>query len=133
MILFWDSSAVLPLIFKEPHSELALAAWQDGSEHLAWDWMEVETHAAVVRRKFELNHLQAWRLRLERFSLFGLPPDAYRKIMACNQRWALRSADAGHVFVLGELRKELPEMRLVTFDIEMIDLARRENWPLWKP
>lgn len=132
MVLFWDSSAVLPLIFKEVHSEAALEAWQSGTAHLAWDWMEVETHAAVLRRTFDSSHLRAWRLRLEQFSLFGLPPDAHRNIMACNQQWGLRSADAGHVFLLGELRIEFPEIRLVTFDQEMIHFARREEWSLWE-
>ena len=132
MILFWDSSAVLPLIFKEIHSEAALDAWEAGTEHFAWDWMEVETHAAVVRRTFDPSHLRAWRLRLDQFSLFGLPTDANGKLMAYNETWGLRSADAGHVFLLRELQSEFPEVRLVAFDQEMIDLAQREKWPLWK-
>lgn len=132
MVLFWDSSAVLPLIFKEIHSEAALKAWQSGTTRLAWDWMEVETHAAILRRIGDSSHLRAWRLRLEQFSLFGLPPDANRAIMASNEQWGLRSADAGHVFLFGELRDEFPEIQLVTFDQEMIDLALRQEWPIWE-
>jgi predicted nucleic acid-binding protein len=130
MVLFWDSSAVLPLIFKESHSKAAMMAWQRGRIHLAWEWMEVETHAALVRRTYASVHLRAWRSRLDRFYLFGLPPEANRRIMACNQQWALRSADAAHLFLFQELRNEFPEIQLVTFDGEMINLARKEGWRL---
>lgn len=131
MLLFWDSSAVLPLIFKERHSDPALSAWRAGSAHLAWEWMEVETHAALVRRGFAEHHMAAWRMRLEQFLLLGLPPGSSRSIMALNDEWALRSADAGHVFLFRQICEQFPGMKLVTFDGEMAAICQNRGWPIW--
>jgi hypothetical protein len=45
MHLFWDTSAVIPLIMREPHTARAHRAHAAGRRALAWSWMRVEAEA----------------------------------------------------------------------------------------
>lgn len=132
MIFFWDSSAFLPLLFQEKHSDRAVDAWEAQGSHFAWKWMEVETHSAVVRRRSIKSHLQDWRTKMDEIIFLTTPADSNREIMTMNEHWALRSADAGHVYVLNVLRRKHPGVVLVTFDAEMIRLARKNSWSIWE-
>lgn len=93
--------------------------------------MEVETHSAIVRRKSIESHFEDWRSKIGQMIFLTVPSGSNREIMAMNEHWSLRSADAGHVFVFNSLRTKHPGAALVTFDEEMIRLARKEAWSVW--
>ncbi len=131
MALFWDSSAILPIVLEEPHSSMACSAWRSGEEHFAWNWMELETHAALVRRKANAFQWQGWRFCLDRVFLIELSAANYPALMRCNEVWKLRSADAGHVYLFETLLGTRPDFKFVTFDAEMRSLCEALNWPIW--
>jgi uncharacterized protein with PIN domain len=58
---FFDTSAIVPLILREPHSQAARTAWETAEECFAWKWLKVETEAALVRRKASAPAWQLWR------------------------------------------------------------------------
>ena len=50
MIAYWDTSALLPLLLQEPHTPAAVEAAALVTLNYGWDWMQVETEAALRRR-----------------------------------------------------------------------------------
>ena len=48
---FWDTSALLALVFDEPHSASASEALEATTEFHAWDWLTVEAKASLTRRR----------------------------------------------------------------------------------
>ena len=47
MRVYFDTSAILPLVLPEVHSEAVRRAWPDFSERRAWSWLVVEAEAAL--------------------------------------------------------------------------------------
>lgn len=131
MALVWDSSAVLALVFEEKGTPLAMRAWESDPRHVAWRWMIVETHAALVRRGATATNWADWQWRMDRFDWTELSPSILPHLMKANTDWKLRSADAGHVYLFEELLSEGLDISLVTFDREMRSLCKVKGWPLW--
>ena len=98
---------------------------------MAWDWMEVETHAALVRRKADAAQWRVWKFCLDKVSLLGMSAANHPSVMKRNEAWKLRSADAGHVYLFETLLGSGPDFRIVTFDREMRSLCQAKNWPVW--
>jgi len=130
--LVWDSSAVVALIFEEEATPLAVKAWERDPRPIAWRWMMIETHAALVRRGATPSNWADWRWRLDRFDWSELSPVALEHVMEANAGWKLRAADAGHVFVFEQFLDEGLDVGLVTFDREMRALCETKGWPLWR-
>jgi predicted nucleic acid-binding protein len=123
MQLFFDTSAVLPLLLKESGSDSARMAYLAGEAFFAWTWMSVESEAALVRRKADAVTWRNWRNLKRTFTWLGFPESATGEVCAFNRELGLRAADAGHLYVFEKAVAAVPELRLVTFDGEMASAA----------
>lgn len=130
MDLFWDTSAVVPLILQERHTDLALAAFAEAERFFAWDWMTVETEAALARRQARASQWEKWQELTRLFQWIHLPTNEWDEIRKRNRRWMLRAADAAHLYAFSRLSLLLPETRLVTFDEEQRRLASSKGFRL---
>ncbi len=131
MRLFWDTSAIVLLIFQEPHTDSALRARAATSQAFAWNWMRVEAEAALARRKAKPGD---WK-NLERlFSVFiwlDLDSGDLSSLCRFNKPLGLRALDSGHLFVFSKAHSADETLRLVTFDGEMRGAAEKRGLPVW--
>jgi len=130
MDLFWDTSAVVPLVFDELHTSPALRAFQQGDGFFAWDWLAVETEAALSRRKARDSEWEKWSEISRLFQWVHLPPHEWIEIRKQNRQWMLRAADAAHLYAFRRVCSILPDLRLVTFDDEQRSLASKKGFHL---
>jgi predicted nucleic acid-binding protein len=127
MLAFFDTSAIVPLILMEPHSEAAGTVWKETSQRLGWQWLRVEVEAALVRR---IAPPEAWsRWYVIESAMDWVEPEAgwLEHLRSFNRGVGLRSADAGHLYFMERCLRGAPELRLVTFDIEMRRAAARRG------
>ncbi|MBU0679369.1 MAG: type II toxin-antitoxin system VapC family toxin [Verrucomicrobia bacterium] len=125
MRAFFDTSAVVPLLLEEPLTADARGAWDECSEAWAWSWLRVEAEAALSRRKADAVAWRAWRSLSEGIQFVSLNADQLPTLCAFNRGIGLRAADAGHLFVCDRLMKHVPDLKLLTFDREMLEAATR--------
>lgn len=127
MIAFFDTSAIVPLIFREPHSESARKAWEEAEHCLAWKWLRVEADAALVRRKASV---EAWNLwRTIEGAIHWIEPEGewLEQLRTFNRGVGLRASDAGHLYVMERCASGIETLLLITFDSEMIQAARQRG------
>jgi len=129
---FFDTSAIVPLIFKEPHSDAARAAWKASSVRLGWQWLRVEAEAALTQRSGSLEAWNLWR-RIESAIEWVEPhTDWYGHLRSFNRSLGLRAADAGHLYVMERCLESVPDLTLMTFDQEMAKAAASRGLGLWQ-
>jgi hypothetical protein len=131
MNLFWDTSAVLALVLNEPRSADAHAAWNLSDADYAWRWMTAEATAGLARRRANANQWKTLDEILSAFHFTDLEPTAIDAIRQANRRWALRAADAGHLYCFQQVSFVLPEIELVCFDDEISTAAKGLGLRLW--
>ncbi len=125
MHAYWDTSAVVALIYEEEHSVAAQRASVATRAIYMWEWGRVEAEAALLRRGAEK---QDWRYLDEIFSAITWIStdrkflDAVRR---SNQDWKLRTMDAAHLEVTRRLVESISELVLVSFDVEMVTAAKQ--------
>ncbi|NBB78212.1 MAG: PIN domain-containing protein [Verrucomicrobia bacterium] len=130
MRIFYDTSAVVPLLLAEERSEVAIEYWREQKEAWAWDWLLIETEAALIRQKADSTAWAAWRNIANNFTCCELSSSRLAELRAFNRRLGLRAADAAHLFLFDRLVNRLPELRLLTFDREMARAAQNLALPL---
>lgn len=131
-VLYWDSSAVLSVLFQDAHSRRAAAAVRKPAVHLlsTLAWAEVHAVIARIEREHALADIlvDAARESLDRgpWRRASISPewDVVRDLAA---RWELRGADLWHLSAAKTLRAELPELQLLTFDTRLGRAARGER------
>ena len=124
-VLYWDSSAVLSVLISDLHSTEATEAARRTGTHLLSTLAFAEVFAVLARFErdgslptvladaaHELVKNGPWR-RLT------LQPD-WASIHDLAVRWPLRGADLWHLATAVTLSRELPELRLITFDARLI-------------
>ncbi len=133
MDAFWDSSAILAIVFNEQRSSLAKEAWDSSEYDYAWRWLKVETCSALSRRGASSAQWTYFNDLLKSFRFLDLASNEMDELCAMNRRWRLTAADAGHLFCLQQASFVLPHLEFVCFDDEMISVARKEGFRLWQP
>jgi len=131
MRLYWGTSAIVALIFQEPHTAAALRARDATRQAFAWSWMRVEAEAALIRRKAEPAH---WKNLEKLFSVFiwlEWKSDDLTSLCRFNKTLGLRALDSGHLFVFAKAHAADKTLRLVTFDGEMRNAAEKRGLPVW--
>jgi hypothetical protein len=131
MNAFWDTSAVLALIFQEPHTGQAQKAAAEVTVAYAWWWLKVEAWSGVVLRKGNNEQKAACRQALKAFTWVNFPRSKTPELLSLNAKHGLRAADAGHLFCFKELSRAVQGLNLVSFDREMIEAAKREGLLVW--
>lgn len=132
-VVYWDASAVLPLLFADSHTGAA-SAWMtlDGAVHLLSSLAYTETSAVIARLERERalsevlaqtawNSLASWPWRR-----MTVQPD-WDTVHPLARRWPLRGADLWHLACARSLQKHLPELHLLTFDARLHEAARGEG------
>jgi len=128
--VFFDTSAWVPLLLREAATENMRTAKKQVSEIWAWEWMRVETEAALTRRKATPQSWIVWKELQTEVSWVDLDSDQTDSLCSFNRALGLRAADVGHLFVFDRLFAELPDLVLLTLDGEMAAAARRIGLPL---
>lgn len=127
---FWDTSAVVPLVFREIHSPSAQSAFRQAESFFAWDWMQAETEAALARRQARERDWKSWAEIRALFQWVHLPTGEWPEIQKQNRSWRLRAVDAAHLYAYRRVAAILPDLRLITFDEEQRALAAKKGFRL---
>jgi predicted nucleic acid-binding protein len=120
-VIYWDASAILSVLFQDPHSEQAAEAARRRVTHLVSSLGYAETVAVIGRleRERELPTVLAEAarelVRVGPWRRLALQPD-WRGIDELATHWPLRGADLWHLATASTLSRELPELQLITFD-----------------
>jgi predicted nucleic acid-binding protein len=133
MNLFWDTSAILALIFDEIHTADAELASESATRSLAWRWLKVEAFSALARRNGRQADCAVLERTMSAVELLDLTPSEVEELSLLNRDWRLRAADAGHLHCFQQASFVIPDLQLVCFDEEMAAMARRLNLRLWRP
>ncbi|MCC5847286.1 MAG: type II toxin-antitoxin system VapC family toxin [Verrucomicrobia bacterium] len=128
-ILFWDASALVPLMVEEGRSMEARDLWTQTTEAYAWEWVLVEVEASLIRRKACQETWQDWRQLLKKLRLFSLQTEDLGKLRFLNRGMGLRAADAGHLFMFHGLVHSFFNLELLSFDHEMVTAAQQLGLP----
>jgi predicted nucleic acid-binding protein len=120
-VIYWDASAVLSVLIKDAHSARATAAARRHGTHLLSTLAYSEVMAVIARLERE-RHLPPLLADASRDMLLGGPwrrlilqPD-WPGIDSLSRTWPLRGADLWHMAAAVTLSRQLPELRLLTFD-----------------
>jgi len=123
MFAYFDTSAIVPLLLKEPQSELATRLWSRTENRYAWQWLRVEAEAALTRRKATTESWERWqKLQLE-MNWIEPEEDWTNDLRLFNRGIGLRAADAGHLYLMERCLVHRPSLRLITLDKEMRSVA----------
>lgn len=125
MQTFWDTSAIIPLLLKEPHTIEAQAVWTKSTRAWAWRWLILETEAALSRRKARAEAWSQWAHLSASLTLIDLNSARWDALRAFNRGLGLRAVDAAHLFIFERASTAIPGLQLVTFDQEMSVAADR--------
>ena len=137
---FWDSSALIPLVMREPASSAVRALRTDDPDLTVWWAAEVECASALARREREgalENPPVAWA-RLEEVTLTWteIPPasEVRRSAVRATRTHGLRAADALQLAAALVASEQAPrDLPFVTLDERLADAARREGFPVLLP
>lgn len=134
-VIYWDSSAVLSVLFKDAHSTAAAKWAARGDVHLLSSLAHAEIWAVVSRMKREGFLPEAGvedvRVRLEGgpWRYLSIAPDR-KMVVPLAMKWSLRGADLWHLAAAKSLQTRLPEIYLLTFDKTLEVAARGEGLTL---
>jgi predicted nucleic acid-binding protein len=136
-VRFWDSSAIVPVIFDEPVSPQVRALAEDGARIAVW-WATVVECASAIARRERRGELGAREVGDAIALLDGLadrwievPPidrvrDVARRIVTVHD---VRAADALQLAAARAASDEHPaQLPFVTLDERLATAARREGF-----
>ena len=131
-VVYWDTSAILPVLFKDEHSEKAKSLVDQEGVHLISSLGYSEACAVLARIKregfladilvkaaFEVLETGPWRR-------VHLSP-AWEDLHDLCTKWPLRGADLWHLATAKRIQKEFPELSLFTFDERLKIAANGEG------
>lgn len=120
-VVYWDASALLSALFRDSHSEKALHFARLAGAHLLSTLALAEVQAVAARMARE--HIASTEsVETARQSLMAGPwrlvhaQPSNIHIAELAVRWSLRGADLWHLALAKTLEKELPEIKILTFD-----------------
>ena len=133
---FWDSSAIVPLLYPQPASPAMVALRDADEKFLVWAWTPVECLSALRRLERE-RRLDAAALRDGRRKLAAMRT-AWNEVgdlaavvgraERCLMHHPLRAADAGQLAAALLLSERLARpIPFVTLDRRLGEAARREG------
>ncbi len=136
---FWDSSAVIPLLIREPKTRVATALLRKDRD--CWVWWATRTEClSGLHRRMRTGELDAAQfavaaqrlLRFDEAAEAVLPSEAIRsradRLLGIHP---LRAADAFQLAALLAASEERPaDLPFVTLDDRLADAARKEGFPV---
>ena len=131
-VAYWDTSAILSVLFRDEHSEKAKSLADQEGVHLISSLGYSETCAVLARIKregfltdilfksaFEVLATGPWRR-------IHLSP-VWEDLQDLSGIWPLRGADLWHLAAAKRIQQELPELFLFTFDQRLKRAAEGEG------
>ncbi|MCF6291736.1 MAG: type II toxin-antitoxin system VapC family toxin [Desulfobacterales bacterium] len=131
-VIYWDTSAVLSLLFTDTHSKTAHQWQRAPGLHLISSLAHAEACAVIAR----LSRNKIIPASLADQALGALEHGIWRRIIALPDWDAvrdlardtpLRGADLWHLGLSVTLRRDLPELRLLSFDARLREAARLQK------
>jgi len=119
--VYWDSSSILSVLFKDPHSKEALNWFRKNGVHLISTLSYTEVCAVISRIKREklladiLIDVAFKALKTGPWRYLNIWPE-WNKIIALSQKWSLKGTHLWHLASAQTLQKQIPELALLTFD-----------------
>jgi predicted nucleic acid-binding protein len=131
-VIYWDSSAVISALFKDGSSKKAKTVAERDALHLLTTLAYAEVNAVISRMKREHilteTFLQSAHGVLDRgpWRRISISPEwpMLRRLAA---KHTLRGADLWHLVSAMTLKREFPELSLLTFDQRLKTAAEIEN------
>lgn len=138
-MIFWDSSAIVPLLVNEPASDAAAAIMDADGDMIVWWATPIECLSAIARREADgtLSSADADAARLGIHRL----ENAWNEVLASDQvreragrlirTHPLRAADALQLAAALTWARGRPRAHLFsTLDTRLADAARKEGFEL---
>lgn len=133
---FWDSSAIVPLLLRQPRTEQARRLFEEDAEPVVWWGSMVECGSAIARLHREgvldrAHEIEARSLLDSlRQSWFEIQPaDGVRdQALRLLRLHPLRAADALQLAAALEWAGSPREAAFITFDERLRDAAQREGF-----
>ena len=131
-VIYWDTSAILSVLFVDRHSDTARKWVRKDGFHLISTLAYAETCAVIARMKRE-KHLTE---PLVKAAFETLEQGPWRHLNAWPERkttqtlsmkWSLRGADLWHLATAKDLQTQLAELYLLTFDTTLRKAAKGEG------
>jgi len=131
--IYWDASAVLSALVKDSHSDVAMKWTRKEGLHLlstlayaevisVLDRMERERvlTGVLVQSAFQALHEGPWRY-------LNLCP-AREHMDSLKGKYPLRGADFWHLALARTLKKDIPELMVLTFNSRLREGAEKEGF-----
>ncbi|MCL6613892.1 MAG: type II toxin-antitoxin system VapC family toxin [Firmicutes bacterium] len=131
-VIYWDASAVLSFLTMDEYHETAKEFYEQGGVHLLSSLSYTEVFAVLARLKRQglLNDGQFDRtcrfLNAHPWRFATINPER-EEIRRLAVRWPLRGADLWHLSFALALKREFPELILLTFDQKLRTAAEGED------
>ena len=131
-VIYWDSSALLSALFKDDKSRRAKAIAEQDALHLLTTlaYAEVITVISRMKREHILTEVlvQSAHEILDRgpWRRISISPE-WPMIRRLAAKHALRGADLWHLATAMTLKREFPELSLLTFDKRLKTAAELEE------
>lgn len=132
VVVYWDASAILSALIQDQHTAKAQRWSKKNGLHLASTLSCAEVFAVLYRMQREKGIAEkVIREILDTFEFghwqkLNLQPE-WDEMKNIASRWSLRGADLWHLTCAAALRKEIPELTLLTFDKRLGAAAKGEN------
>jgi predicted nucleic acid-binding protein len=132
VVIYWDASAILSTLIKDPHSEEAQEWAHKEGTHLLSSLAYAEVLAVLFRMKRERVMAEL----LVEAALDTLESGPWRRMYSgptwdlmieLSKRWPLRGADLWHLSAAKSVCEQLPEVKVLTFDTRVGVAAQGEG------
>lgn len=135
LAIYWDSSAVLSALLVDLHSNNALSWAKRPVPHLLSSLGYAEVVAVLGRMQQQSDWLEdqmdsAFKAFREGPWRYVEVSPTWSDLITLGQKWSLRGADLWHLTAFLELFRKLPELRLLTFDKKLREIAETEHIPV---
>ena len=130
--VYWDSSSILPVLFKDSYSKEALNWSGKKGVHLVSTLGYTEVCAVISRIKREklladiLIDVAYKALKSGPWRYLNIWPE-WEKLKALSLKWSLRGPCLWHLATAKTLKKHIPELYLLTFDSTLRIAAEGEG------
>jgi predicted nucleic acid-binding protein len=131
-VIYWDTSAILSALFRDEHSDLAVAHARRKGFHFVTSLAWAEAHAVMARLERD-GAMSKVLVDAARNVFEGGPwwrinagPN-WKNVQMLARAWPLRGADLWHLATAKELQADLPELTLLSFDQRLNVAAQGEG------
>jgi hypothetical protein len=130
--VYWDSSSVLSVLFKDTHSKEAMTWFVKNGVHLISTLGYTEVCAVISRIKREklvadiLLDVAFKSLKTGPWRYLNIWPE-WEKLRALSQKWSLRGTHLWHLASAKALQNQIPELTILTFDSRLGIAAKGEG------